>query len=75
MCLAVPGQIISIQPSDGISIKGQVSFSGIIKEIELSCVPDAVIGDYVIVHVGIALNKINQDEAKKTLQLLKELGD
>lgn len=75
MCLAVPGKIISVQKSDHNQITGKVSFSGIIKDVDLSCVPDSKPGDFVIVHVGFALNKINEDEALKSLQLIKELGE
>jgi len=75
MCLAVPGKIISVQKSGDDRISGKVSFSGIIKDVELSCVPDSKPGDYVIVHVGFALNKINEVEALKSLKLIKELGE
>ncbi len=75
MCLAVPGKIISVQKSNHNQITGKVSFSGIVKNVDLSCVPDSITGDYVIVHVGFALNKINEDEALKSLQLIKELGE
>lgn len=75
MCLAVPGKIISVQKSSDDRISGKVSFSGIIKDVELSCVPDSKPGDYVIVHVGFALNKINEEEALKSLKLIKELGE
>lgn len=54
---------------------GKVSFAGVVKDISLQWVPEAVVGDYVLVHVGFALNIIDQEEAEKTLELLRELGE
>ena len=58
MCLAIPGRITSISGDDPIMRAGQVDFSGIVKEINLACVPDARVGDYVLVHVGFALTVV-----------------
>ncbi len=75
MCLAVPGQIISIEGDDSMTRTARVSFSGVIKEISLAYVPEAKISDYVIVHVGFALNVINEDEARETLAYIHELDE
>lgn len=75
MCLAVPGQIISIEGDDPMSRTARVSFSGVIKEVSLSYVPEAKINDYVIVHVGFALNVIDENEARETLAYIRELDE
>lgn len=75
MCLAVPGRIIEITGEDPAIRVGRVSFGGIVKEVNLSFVPDAVVNDYVIVHVGFALNKVDEEEAKKVFEYLREMGD
>ena len=75
MCLAVPGQIISIEGDDPMSRTARVSFSGVIKEVNLSYVPEAKINDYVIVHVGFALNVIDEHEARETLAYIRELDE
>jgi hydrogenase expression/formation protein HypC len=75
MCLAVPGKIISIEGSDPLLRTGRVDFGGIVKEISLSCVPEAREGDYVLAHAGLALNVVDETEAEKTLDLLRELGE
>lgn len=72
MCLAIPGKIESIKnEQDAVFRTGMVSFDSIIKEINLSMVPEADINDYVLVHVGVAINKIDEQEAIKLLSLLK----
>lgn len=79
MCLAVPGKIVSIvdqtdsQPDAGLWRTGKVSFAGILKEVSLAYVPEAQIGDYVIVHVGFALSIVDQQEAEQTLHYLAQL--
>jgi hydrogenase expression/formation protein HypC len=77
MCLAIPGQIISLtDDSDPIARKGRDSFSGISKEISLAYVPEAKTNDYVIVHAGLAINVIDEDEAQVILNDFRELlGD
>ncbi|HTN42670.1 MAG TPA: HypC/HybG/HupF family hydrogenase formation chaperone [Nitrospiria bacterium] len=71
MCLAIPGQVLEIE--DGIRPRmGRVRFGGIEKRVCLEWIPDATIGDYVIVHVGFAISKMNQEEAMKTLELFRE---
>ncbi len=76
MCLAVPGKIISISENDDPILRtGRVSFGGIVKEVNLAYVPDAQVGDYVIVHVGFAIGKLNEAEAQKVFEYLKEMGE
>ncbi len=75
MCLAVPGKIISIEGDDPILRTGRVSFGGIVKQVNLSCVPEAGIGDYVLVHVGFALSTIDEKEAAEVFEYLRRLGD
>jgi hydrogenase expression/formation protein HypC len=75
MCLAVPGQITRIiDNNDPLNIIGKVSFGGVIKDVNLAYVPEAKIGDYVIVHVGFALTILDQEEAEQTLQDLKVMA-
>ena len=76
MCLAIPGKLIEItnQLDDTFRI-GKVSFDGVIKQVSLTLVPEAVIGDYVLVHVGAAISIIDEEEAKKTFDILKQLGE
>ncbi len=77
MCLAIPGKIVSINNTapDEVFRNGKVSFGGIIKEINLSMVPEAAIGDYVLVHVGVAISKIDEEEAHKTFEYLHQMGE
>ena len=76
MCLAIPGKIIAItEQLDETFRKGKVSFGGIMKEINLFMVPEAKIGDYVLVHVGVAINVVDEEEAKKTFNYLKQMGE
>jgi hydrogenase expression/formation protein HypC len=76
MCLAIPGKIIAItEQLDETFRKGKVSFGGIMKEINLFMVPEAKIGDYVLVHVGVAINVVDEEEAKKTFDYLKQMGE
>ena len=74
MCLAVPGKIVSIDDSNGELMKmGRVNFGGIVKEVNLAYTPEAKIGDFVIVHVGFALNTVDESEAMKVFEYLKEI--
>ncbi len=74
MCLAVPGKILSIDGED-FARTARVSFGGIVKEVSLAYVPEAVVGDYALVHVGFAISLLNEAEALRTLEYLKQLGD
>lgn len=75
MCLAIPGQIQCIVENDPPLRSGKVVFGGIAKEVNLTFVPDAGVGDYVIVHVGLAISKVDEAEAKKVFAYLDELGE
>ncbi len=70
MCLAVPGELLEIEGDDPLSRQGRVSFAGIVKMASLAYVPEAVPGDYVLVHAGFALTVIDEAEAKQTLAYL-----
>ncbi|WP_374277410.1 HypC/HybG/HupF family hydrogenase formation chaperone [Azonexus sp.] len=71
MCLAIPAQVVELRDNDN----ALVDLAGVRKEISLALVDGVTVGDYVIVHVGYALNKLDPDEAAKTLKLFAELGD
>jgi hydrogenase expression/formation protein HypC len=73
MCLAVPGKILDTREENGSRL-GRVQFGGITRLVQLDFVPEAGVGDYVIVHVGFALSKVNAEEAERTYQLLEEIG-
>jgi len=76
MCLAIPGKIIEIEPSeDEVFRTGKVSFDGIHRNVNLSMIPEARVGDYVLVHVGVALQRIDEEEAMITMSYLKELEE
>ena len=76
MCLAIPGKIQSIESQyDGLVQMAQVSFGGIMKEASLEMVPQAQVGDYVLVHVGVAISIVNEEEAKKTFTYLEQIGE
>lgn len=75
MCLAVPGKIVTIEGDDPILRAGVVNFSGITKRVNLSYVPDANIGDFVLVHVGFAISVVDEEEAAKVFSYLKEMGE
>ena len=75
MCLGVPGRIVEVVP-DALGVRtGSVSFGGIRKDVCLAYVPEAEVGDYVIVHVGFALSKIDAAEAEKVFRYLEEMGE
>ena len=71
MCLAIPGKVIEI---DEITDMATVSVGNVRKEVSIALVEDVVIGDYVLIHVGYALNKVSEEEAEKTLKLFEEMG-
>lgn len=74
MCLAIPGKILEIYETNGL-LMGRIDFGGVIREACLSYVPEANVGDYTIVHVGFALNLIDEEEARATLVLFGEISD
>ena len=70
MCLAIPAQVVELRPDDN----ALVDLAGVKKEVSLALLDGVAVGDYVIVHVGYALNKLDPEEAEKTLQLFAEMG-
>ncbi len=75
MCLAVPGKIISIEEADAVFRSGRVNFGGIVKNVSLSYVPEAKIGDYVVVHVGFALSIVDEAEAMQVFEYLRQMDE
>ena len=76
MCLAVPGQIVElIDAQDPLTRRGQVDFGGVVKEVNLAFVPEAGLGDYVLVHVGFAMSRIDPDEAARVFSYLREISE
>ena len=75
MCLAIPGKVTSVTGDDPLWRTGKVDFGGIIKEVSLAYVPEVKIGEYVIVHVGFALSRLDENEAQKVFQYLKEMDE
>lgn len=75
MCLAVPGKIESISGDDPLWRTGRVNFGGIIKEVNLAYVPEANVGDYVIVHVGFAISRLDEQEAERVFEYLRQMDE
>ncbi len=76
MCLAVPGKVVEIlDASDPVFRRAKVDFGGIRKEINLAYTPEAEVGKYVLVHVGFAISVIDEDEAQRVFEYLKQMGD
>jgi hydrogenase expression/formation protein HypC len=75
MCLAIPGKIVSVSGEDPLERTGKIDFGGILKEASLAYVPEAKIGDYVIVHVGFALSRLDEEEAHKVFEYLKQMEE
>ena len=75
MCLAIPGKVESVSGDDPLMRVGRVNFGGIIKEASLAYVPEVEVGDYVIVHVGFALSKVDEEEAQKVFQYLNQMDE
>ncbi|MBB3037313.1 HypC/HybG/HupF family hydrogenase formation chaperone [Hoyosella altamirensis] len=73
MCLAVPGKILEMEERDG-TMMAEVDFGGVHKEVCLQYIPDAAVGDYVIVHVGFAIQRLDEESAMKTLAEFEQLG-
>ncbi|MGW7020374.1 HypC/HybG/HupF family hydrogenase formation chaperone [Streptomyces decoyicus] len=73
MCLAVPGKVLDIEERDGTRM-ATVDFGGVVKEVCLEYVPDLQVGEYAIVHVGFALQRLDEESARQTLALFEELG-
>jgi len=75
MCLAIPGKILSIAGDDPLLRGGRVSFGGIVKEVNLAYTPEAGVGDYVIVHVGFAISTVDEAEAHRVFDYLREMDE
>ena len=71
MCHAIPAEIVALLPDD----MARVNLGGVVKEVSLGLIEEAVVGDYVLIHVGFALSKIDRDEAQRTLEMFSELAD
>jgi hydrogenase expression/formation protein HypC len=74
MCLAVPGKVLSTAGAD-LDRTGRVSFGGVVREVSLAYVPEAEAGDYVLVHVGFALGRLDEAEAARVFEHLREIGE
>ena len=74
MCLAIPGKIVSIS-GEGFERTGKINFGGVLKDVNLAYVPKAKVDDYVIVHVGFAINTLDESEANKVFEYLKEIDE
>jgi hydrogenase expression/formation protein HypC len=75
MCLAVPGKVISISDDEEVFRTGKVSFGKIVKTVNLAYVPEVAIGDYVIVHVGFAISRLDEKEAMRVFEYLEQMGE
>jgi hydrogenase expression/formation protein HypC len=75
MCLAVPGRILDITGDDAVTRVGRADFGGLVKEINLAFVPEAMVGDHVLVHVGFAISVLDEAEAARVFEHLRELGE
>ena len=72
MCLAVPGQVVAVQ--DDPLRTGTVSFAGITKTVSLAMVPEAAVGDYVLIHVGFAISRVDEEAARRSLELYRTMA-
>ena len=76
MCLGVPGKVLEIQRDEALGLsQGKVQFGGIVKEVNLSYTPEVQIGDYVIVHVGFSISRLNEEEAREVFSYLEKMGE
>ncbi len=75
MCLAIPGKIVSISGEDPLTRMGRIDYGGVVKEASLAYVPEAQVGEYVIVHVGFAISRVDEAEAHKVFEYLKEIDE
>jgi hydrogenase expression/formation protein HypC len=74
MCLGIPGEVVEVREENGLMF-GKVRFAGIARDVCLECVPDVRVGEFVLVHVGFAISKIDAEEAARTYRILEELGE
>lgn len=75
MCLGIPGRVVSVEQNPLGMTQGKVSFGGITKDVCLAYVPGVVVGDYVVVHVGFAISRIDENEAAEVFRLLEEMNE
>ena len=75
MCLAIPGKVASISGDDPLTRMGKVDFGGVLKQASLAYVPEAQVGDYVIVHAGFAISRLDEEEAGKVFEYLREMEE
>jgi hydrogenase expression/formation protein HypC len=75
MCLAIPGRITKIEGTEPLLRTGTVDFAGVTKSISLAYVPEAVVGDYVLVHVGFAIGTVDEAEAAQVFEYLRQMGE
>lgn len=75
MCLAVPGKLVSVTEDEPLLRLGKVEFGGIHREVSLAVLPEARVGDYVLVHVGIAISRIDEREAERVFEYLRQIGE
>jgi hydrogenase expression/formation protein HypC len=75
MCLGIPGKVLSITDDRPVTRRGRVSFAGLVKEVNLAFVPEAKVGDYVVVHVGFGISRIDEAEAERVFQYLREMEE
>ena len=73
MCLGIPGEVIDVREEEGLRV-GKVRFGGALRDVCLECVPDVKVGEFVLVHVGMAISKLDAAEAERTYALLRELA-
>lgn len=74
MCLGVPGRVLEVREAEGLR-RGRVAFGGVVKDVVLEYTPEAGVGDYVIVHVGFAIARVDEAEARRVFEVLRQLGD
>ena len=75
MCLGVPGKVVETYENEVGMVMGKVNFSGIVKEVCMAYIPDIQVDDYVVVHVGFAISKVDEEEAMKVFEYLKEMDE
>jgi hydrogenase expression/formation protein HypC len=73
MCLGIPGEIVAVREENGLAV-GKVKFGGITRDVCLHCIPDAAVGEFVLVHVGFAIAKVDREQAARAYETLAELG-
>lgn len=75
MCLAIPGEVLSVDDSDALLRTGRVKFGGIVKDVSLALLPEARPGQYVLVHAGLGISVVDADEAARIFEYLEQLGE